>query len=306
MSLDRRGFGIPSNIYRWAVGWFTQAGITAALGFTPENTANKNQASGYAGLDGAGKIDPSAIPVLRSHEYTVVADATARKAQTTAQVQPGDSTRETSTGRTYVLIATDPTQDASWVLESDTTPDWTEISNKPDFPALYAPIDSPNFTTDATIIGNRILTEIYGGNTVSLVNGDGVGLHYTPDEAGLGSSTTYINFDIGAHEARVIADGGFYVNGIKITGAQTSFLDTDYTNATTNFTETNLVAAAQAGKYYKFILNVFAANTQAAEGFKIDFNGNGGGTAASLSYFRAGGLTSLVTGVNDIKSRCLQ
>ena len=33
-----------------------------SLGFTPENTANKNQGNGYAGLDGSGKVISSLLP----------------------------------------------------------------------------------------------------------------------------------------------------------------------------------------------------------------------------------------------------
>jgi hypothetical protein len=37
-------------------------GKQASLGFTPENVANKNQPSGYAGLDAGGKISASQLP----------------------------------------------------------------------------------------------------------------------------------------------------------------------------------------------------------------------------------------------------
>lgn len=36
--------------------------VTDALGFTPENSANKGQANGYASLDGAGKVPSSQLP----------------------------------------------------------------------------------------------------------------------------------------------------------------------------------------------------------------------------------------------------
>lgn len=36
--------------------------VTTALGFTPENSANKNQASGYAGLDANGLVPSSLLP----------------------------------------------------------------------------------------------------------------------------------------------------------------------------------------------------------------------------------------------------
>ena len=42
----------------------TWNGKQAALGFTPENVANKNQANGYAGLGSDGKIDYSLLPAI--------------------------------------------------------------------------------------------------------------------------------------------------------------------------------------------------------------------------------------------------
>ena len=36
--------------------------VTTALGFTPENVANKNVANGYAGLDSSGKLFASQMP----------------------------------------------------------------------------------------------------------------------------------------------------------------------------------------------------------------------------------------------------
>lgn len=40
----------------------TSSDVTTSLGFTPENTANKGVASGYASLDGSGKLTSSQIP----------------------------------------------------------------------------------------------------------------------------------------------------------------------------------------------------------------------------------------------------
>lgn len=40
----------------------TGSDVTTALGFTPENTANKGQPNGYASLDGAGKIPSTQLP----------------------------------------------------------------------------------------------------------------------------------------------------------------------------------------------------------------------------------------------------
>lgn len=49
----------------------------AALGFTPENTANKDQPSGYAGLDSSGKLKPAEAPQWNQNTTGTAATATA-------------------------------------------------------------------------------------------------------------------------------------------------------------------------------------------------------------------------------------
>jgi hypothetical protein len=49
-----------------AADWTTFNNKQAALGFTPENLANKNAASGYAGLDGSSKLTASQMTELLS------------------------------------------------------------------------------------------------------------------------------------------------------------------------------------------------------------------------------------------------
>lgn len=41
---------------------FVSSDVTSALGFTPENIANKGAANGYAGLDGSGRVPLSQLP----------------------------------------------------------------------------------------------------------------------------------------------------------------------------------------------------------------------------------------------------
>jgi hypothetical protein len=40
----------------------TSGNVTTALGYTPENSANKSVANGYASLDGSGKVPSSQLP----------------------------------------------------------------------------------------------------------------------------------------------------------------------------------------------------------------------------------------------------
>ena len=67
--------------------------------------------------------DATAIPtqpyvciLTRGTPKQTVADATARKALSTSQVVPGDNVLQSDTGKVYVLVAADPSLDASWQL----------------------------------------------------------------------------------------------------------------------------------------------------------------------------------------------
>jgi hypothetical protein len=105
------------------------------------------EAANLAPLDGNGKLDPSVIPALKAHEFVVVANQAARLALTVEQVQIGDEAFELDTDKTYKLIASNPTQGASWRLVSDTTPEWATIANKP---ATFAPSAHTHAIADVT------------------------------------------------------------------------------------------------------------------------------------------------------------
>lgn len=74
-----------------------------------------------------------------------------------------------------------------------------------------------------------------------------------------------------------------------------SYLTSDYTNATSTFSSTNLSLNVVAGVKYTLELRIFASNSVAADGFKIDFNGG----SATMTEFVAGSATSLVTGTTS-------
>ena len=64
----------------WSAAKITSdlAGKQATLGFTPENTANKGAANGYAGLGSDGKVPSSQLPTLgTTYELPSLADAQA-------------------------------------------------------------------------------------------------------------------------------------------------------------------------------------------------------------------------------------
>ena len=59
-------------------------------------------------------------------------------------------------------------------------------------------------------------------------------------------------------------------------------LNADYTNATTTFSSTALSATLISGRTYNFTVNLLMADSTAADGMKLDFNGG----AATITNFR--------------------
>ena len=108
--------------------------------------SQKNQANGIAGLDNNKKLDPSVIPLIATTETVTVANEAARLALTTAQVQRGDYVVQTDTGAKFILGGNNPKNKNDWIPMSDTTPDWSQIANKP---SSFAP--SPHSHTKASV-----------------------------------------------------------------------------------------------------------------------------------------------------------
>jgi len=106
----------------------TYNGKQDALGFTPENVANKGVINGYSSLDANGKIPLSQIPDTAKQQTYIVLDSTARLALT--NLISGDKSYETSTGDSYIWdgLVWYLLSDADWV---NVSLDWTNISNKP-------------------------------------------------------------------------------------------------------------------------------------------------------------------------------
>lgn len=112
----------------------TSAAITSALGYTPENTASKNAASGYAGLDSGSLLNRSQLPVFvgsgASHAIGAVPD-------------PG-----ASAGTTKYLR-----EDGTWVTPPDTNSGGTVTSISMTTPgAIFnTPVAITNPTTTPAI-----------------------------------------------------------------------------------------------------------------------------------------------------------
>lgn len=92
------------------------SGKQNTLGFTPENSANKNQPSGYAGLDSGGKINPSQLPAIALTEVFQAANEVEHLA---ISAQEGDVVVRTDESKTYIHNGG----------TSGTMSDYTELAN---------------------------------------------------------------------------------------------------------------------------------------------------------------------------------
>lgn len=95
----------------------------------------------------------------------------------------------------------------------------------------------------------------------------------------------------GSATATIDATNGIVSSGLLNT-KDTRVTTTDYTNATTGFTAiTGLTATVVSARKYRFEAVLFASESVAAEGGKIDFNGGG---AAMTSFIVTCQLTNAV------------
>lgn len=98
----------------------TASDVNTALTYTPENTAGRGAANGYASLDSGGKVVSSQLPALAITDTFVVASQVAMLALT---AQVGDVTIRTDLSESFILQGSDPTQLSSWQqLLSPTAP----------------------------------------------------------------------------------------------------------------------------------------------------------------------------------------
>lgn len=83
------------------------------LAYVPENTAMKNKANGYAGLDASGAVPLTSLPVQAKHMTYVVANEADRLAITTDTLV-GDYSYEINTGKLYIRLGIPNPQDPAY------------------------------------------------------------------------------------------------------------------------------------------------------------------------------------------------
>lgn len=148
--------GLATNLVSGAlsdVDWNTFNSKQNALGFTPENIANKNQNNGYAGLDSTGKINPLHLPALAITD-TFVVGSESEMLSLVAEV--GDVAIRTDLNKSFILCVSGASTLANWQeLLTSVTVDQTIIDGSTnavsgnavfDGLALKANLASPAFT----------------------------------------------------------------------------------------------------------------------------------------------------------------
>ena len=97
----------------------TTVNVIGALGYTPENIANKGVANGYASLDNTGKVPPSQLPGTAINNTYIV---NSQAAMLALSANVGDIAVRTDTNETYILQASPASTLGNWVQLLFTAP----------------------------------------------------------------------------------------------------------------------------------------------------------------------------------------
>lgn len=110
-----------------------------------QDTSEKDQAGGYAGLDGSGKIQGSAVPAIGLSEYLgEVADEPAMLA---LSGETGDWVKRNDENRFYILTTTGGSQASDWV--GMPTPGEAIVQGESAGGVLSGTYPNPSFASDA-------------------------------------------------------------------------------------------------------------------------------------------------------------
>ena len=152
----------------------TSGNVTAALGFTPENAANKGIANGYASLDGGGLVPSTQLPSYVDDVLEFANLAALPATGETGKIYVALDTNKIYrwSGATYIEVS--PTVGTIWGSITGTLANQTDLQSALN---LKAPLASPTFT------GTVILP------TGTVASADLNWTYYT-DEVDLPSATT--------------------------------------------------------------------------------------------------------------------
>lgn len=230
----------------------TWNGKQAALGFTPENAANKNAVNGYAGLGADGKINSSQLPAIAVTDTFVVNSEASMLA---LNAQTGDVCIRTDQIKTYILKDNNPALLASWAVILSPTGDIVSVNGKTGVVVLVA----SDLAEDST---HRFVTD----SEKATWNSKAAGTHtHEASEVTQSSSARFVtdtekatwNGKANAAHTHVVSDVTEFdssVRGIVLTGI--SFL----TNAAITASDTVLSALGKLQKQITDLLTTVDRN----------------------------------------------
>jgi len=141
--------------------------VIAALGYTPENAANKGVNNGYAGLDSTGKVPSTQLP---SYVDDVIEAANLASLPATGETGKIYVTLDTNkiyrwTGSVYVEVS--PTVGVVWGAISGTLSNQTDLQNALNAKQGTLTLTTSNTSGPATLNGSTLNIPIYQGGVTS-------------------------------------------------------------------------------------------------------------------------------------------
>ena len=207
----------------------TSGNVTTALGYTPENLANKAQANGYASLDGSGKVPASQLP---SYVDDVLEYANAAARPATGETGKLYLTLDNNkvyrwSGSTYVEIVASPSSTDS-VTEGSTNLYYTNtrVDTRIGLTSINALSDVDTATSAPSngqgLIWNSTTSQWVPGNVAANLTGS--------------TTRTLTTITATSGQTTFTASGGYtvgyvdvYQNGIKLVGGGDDFTATNGT-----------------------------------------------------------------------------
>ena len=159
--------------------WSTFANKQVALGFTPENTANKAQAGGYASLNSSGQVPSTQLPTIPSKTSQLTNDAGYVNSTQAASAAPVQSVN----GRTGAVITNYNTVDNNGSAMTARS----ALNLKPGTNVTLSFADnSANNSTDVTIssAGTAAFGALSGGTNTGAAMLCGTGCSFGPSASG--------------------------------------------------------------------------------------------------------------------------
>lgn len=208
----------------------TSGNITSGLGFTPENTANKGVAGGYASLDGSGLVPSTQLPSYVDDvlEYTNLAGFPVTGVTGKIYVALDNNKIYRWSGSAYIEVS--PTVGTIWGGITGTLANQTDLQS-----ALDAKQDDITLTTTgtsgaATFIGNTLNIPQYEGGVTSFNTRTGAITLTSSDVTTALTFTPYNATNPNAYIALTALSAGAGISYNNTTGVITSTI-TQYTDA---------------------------------------------------------------------------